>query len=268
MSVKSGSYQSGPVESFIYNLQNQLTGYQSNKKKASYAYGADGLRKSKTVNKVMMKYVWDRGNLAAEVSGSTIVNMYDYGPDGITSKETSNGDKTLYLKNAHGDVVGMSDTNGNVSTNYRYDAFGNVLSESMPDRFGYCGEFFDNESGLVYLRNRYYDSTTGRFITEDPVKDGLNWYSYCGNSPILNVDPSGLNSENYKKYKNTFTTDDFELSMEAQERLADYKNDYENGDHRRAHKKANLLRSLDHAFQEHFGFKYTFATKAQQRWIK
>ena len=84
----------------------------------------------------------------------------------------------------------------------------------------------------------------------------------------MNVDPSGLNSENYKKYKNTFTTDDFELSMEAQERLADYKNDYENGDHRRAHKKANLLRSLDHAFQEHFGFKYTFATKAQQRWIK
>ena len=194
MSVKSGSYQSGTVESFTYNLQNQLTGYQSNKKKASYAYGADGLRKSKTVNNVMMKYVWDRGNLAAEVSGSTIVNMYDYGPDGITSKETSNGDKTLYLKNAHGDVVGMSDTNGNVSANYRYDAFGNVLSESIPDRFGYCGEFFDNESGLVYLRNRYYDSTTGRFITEDPVKAGLNWYVYAENNPIIFIDPNGLDS--------------------------------------------------------------------------
>ena len=174
MSVKSGSYQSGTVESFTYNLQNQLTGYQSNKKKASYAYGADGLRKSKTVNNVMMKYVWDRGNLAAEVSGSTIVNMYDYGPDGITSKETSNGDKTLYLKNAHGDVVGMSDTNGNVSTNYRYDAFGNELSESIPDRFGYCGEFLDSESGLVYLRARYYDSKNGRFLSEDSYRNTEN----------------------------------------------------------------------------------------------
>ena len=180
------------MESFTYNLQNQLTGYQSSNKKASYAYGADGLRKSKTVNNVMMKYVWDRGNLAAEVSGSTIVNMYDYGQDGITSKETSNGDKTLYLKNAHGDVVGMSDTSGNVSANYQYDAFGNIMSETSPDPFGYCGEYLDSESGLIYLRNRYYDSSTGRFITEDPAKDGVNWYSYCAGNPVTFVDPWGL----------------------------------------------------------------------------
>ena len=57
MWVKNRSYQSETVESFTYNLQNQLTGYQSNKKKASCAYGSDGVRKSKTVNNVMMKYV-------------------------------------------------------------------------------------------------------------------------------------------------------------------------------------------------------------------
>ena len=44
----------------------------------------------------------------------------------------------------------------------------------------------------MYLRNRYYDTATGRFITEDPVKDGLNWYSYCSGNPILLVDPLGL----------------------------------------------------------------------------
>ena len=191
MSIKGGNYQSGTVESFTYNLQNQLTGYQSSTKRASYDYGADGLRKSKTVNNVTMEYVWDRGNLAAEVSGNTIVNMYNYGPDGITSKEARNGDKTLYLKNAHGDVVGISGMSGNVFENYRYDAFGNVLSDSEPDCFGYCGEFLDNESGLVYLRNRYYDTAIGRFITEDPIRDGLNWYGYCGGNPIMFVDPIG-----------------------------------------------------------------------------
>ena len=43
-----------------------------------------------------------------------------------------------------------------------------------------------------YLRNRYYSPTIGRFITEDPIKDGLNWYAYCGNNPVMFVDPWGL----------------------------------------------------------------------------
>lgn len=44
-----------------------------------------------------------------------------------------------------------------------------------------------------YLRNRYYDPSTGRFITEDPAKDGANWYTYCGSNPINRIDPSGNN---------------------------------------------------------------------------
>ena len=44
----------------------------------------------------------------------------------------------------------------------------------------------------AYLRNRYYDPAQRRFITEGPVKDGLNWYAYCGNNPVLFVDRSGL----------------------------------------------------------------------------
>jgi RHS repeat-associated protein len=34
------------------------------------------------------------------------------------------------------------------------------------------------------LRARYYDSTTGRFTQEDPIRDGYNWYSYCGGNPV------------------------------------------------------------------------------------
>ena len=47
---------------------------------------------------------------------------------------------------------------------------------------------------MIYLRNRYYDPTTGRFITEDIAHDGLNWYVYCRNNPIMLIDPNGLKS--------------------------------------------------------------------------
>ena len=77
----------------------------------------------------------------------------------------------------------------------RYDAYGNKIEKSGTTNdtpFGYCGEYFDKESGLIYLRNRYYDSESGRFITEDPIRDGVNWYVYCSGNPVLFVDSTGL----------------------------------------------------------------------------
>ena len=47
-------------------------------------------------------------------------------------------------------------------------------------------------SSTYYLRNRYYNPSNGRFTSEDPIRDGLNWYTYCGNNPVLFIDPWGL----------------------------------------------------------------------------
>ena len=63
--------------------------------------------------------------------------------------------------------------------------------ETPHNPFRYCGEYYDDETDLIYLRNRYYDNQTGRFITEDPIKDGLNWYVYCNGNPVNNIDPWG-----------------------------------------------------------------------------
>ena len=57
--------------------------------------------------------------------------------------------------------------------------------------FGYCGEYYDPELDMIYLRNRYYSPGIGRFITEDPARDDVNWYAYCKNNPVMFVDPSG-----------------------------------------------------------------------------
>ena len=107
-----------------------------------------------------------------------------------------------YVKNALGDVVGTYDVMSGVTLyrEYCYDAYGNAVEEydntnTIPpseNPFRYRGEYYDAETGLYYLRNRYYDPKAGRFITEDPVRDGTNWYTYCAGNPVMFFDPTGL----------------------------------------------------------------------------
>lgn len=58
--------------------------------------------------------------------------------------------------------------------------------------FRYFAEYFDVETGQIYLRNRYYQPVTGRFTQLDPIRDGLNWYAYCYNNPVAFIDYTGL----------------------------------------------------------------------------
>ena len=106
----------------------------------------------------------------------------------ILSQLKSFGDTVNYYQtDSHDDVSKW----GTVA--YSYDAFGNETSETTGiNPFRYNGEYFDEESGLIYLRNRYYNPANGCFTTEDPIQDGTNWYTYCANNPVMFVDPRGL----------------------------------------------------------------------------
>ena len=87
----------------------------------------------------------------------------------------------------------LIDGSGTTIANYEFDAYGNQSQENeVYNPFGYRGEYQDLCSRLIYLRNRYYDPSIGRFITEDPARDGLNWYVYCRNNPVNYIDPLGL----------------------------------------------------------------------------
>ncbi len=117
----------------------------------------------------------------------------------------------FYRKDAQGNIIALLDSNGNVVVRYVYDAWGNhaVLDANGADitdvnhigvlnPFRYRGYFYDEETGLYYLKTRYYDPETGRFITIDDISyldpetiNGLNLYAYCGNNPVMNVDPTG-----------------------------------------------------------------------------
>ena len=75
-----------------------------------------------------------------------------------------------------------------------YDEFGVPTTDSMPNTnpFGFTGYQLDEITNMHYAQARYYNSTTGRFTAEDPIKDKLNWYGYCNANPNTSIDPTGL----------------------------------------------------------------------------
>lgn len=77
---------------------------------------------------------------------------------------------------------------------YTYDPFGAItISSGTAPAFGYAGQVLDSESGLVYLRARYYDPSTGQFTTRDPaVAQTREPYAYTADNPLNHIDLTGL----------------------------------------------------------------------------
>ena len=103
------------------------------------------------------------------------------------------GNTYYYLYNGHGDVIQITDSSGNIVNSYDYDVWGNFLKkeETIDNPFTYFGQTYDEETGLYYLRARYYDPTTGRFTQQDPAEDGYNWYIYGNQNPVMFADCTG-----------------------------------------------------------------------------
>ncbi|HSI72277.1 MAG TPA: polymorphic toxin-type HINT domain-containing protein, partial [Fimbriimonas sp.] len=100
----------------------------------------------------------------------------------------------------HADWIGtnfrQSDASQTVSSSLRFDAFGGGLTSSGTHVGGMSfggawGYQSDVDSGLKLLGHRYYDSSTGRFMTRDRAKDGRNWYTYCASNPTRFIDSTG-----------------------------------------------------------------------------
>ena len=183
-------------EMYKYNEFNEMTSFESNKEAVwYYAYLPNGLRYRKHKNNYNNSdwFVWDRnGNIIAEMNNNKeYTNKYVRG-----NKLISKNDNEYYSYDGHGSVVNISNEDGKSIKTYDYDAFGVELNKDANDTnlFRYCGEQYDNETDSIYLRARYYSPSLGRFTTEDPAKDGNNWYSYCAGNPVNSWDPSGLDN--------------------------------------------------------------------------
>ena len=140
----------------------------------------------------------------AETQGAnTTVTRYGLGARGVDLIERTGGGTTTTgfpLYDAHGNNVATLSRapNGGYSVNDRrsYDAWGKVRAQQSggDPKLRYCaslGHRQDDESGLVYMRARYYEPTSGRFVSEDPARDGGDWFAYCDNDPVNMFDWTG-----------------------------------------------------------------------------
>ena len=116
-----------------------------------------------------------------------------------------NGSKYAYVHNLQGDIVAILDSNGAAVVQYKYDAWGKPISKtgSMKDSLGTLNPFryreyvYDEETGLYYLRSRFYSPKACRFVNSDSIlgKKGLishNIYAYCKSAPIMKSDADGF----------------------------------------------------------------------------
>ncbi|MGE5396209.1 MAG: RHS repeat-associated core domain-containing protein [Chitinophagales bacterium] len=167
----------------------------------TFTYEPSGLRVKKVSPNGTKYYSYDQNTrVIAVYNGSNKIASYLWGPDRLlATKIEATGMIYYYVYNGHGDVVQIVDETGAEINKYEYDEWGNITNqeEGIFNEFKYAGEIYDSETGLYYLRARYYDPVTGRFISKDSMEGdvsnplSLNLYTYCANNPMIYVDPDG-----------------------------------------------------------------------------
>ena len=193
---------------YVYNAENRLVRATvqsgNNVSVEEYKYDYAGNRIAKSSEGEYTKYLLDiNGELTyvlAEMNyDGTEKCFYTRGNELISQER--DGKKSYYVYDGHGSVVGLANESGVVTDTYVYDAFGNLLKSkgNTENCYRYCGEQFDETTGLYYLRARYMDTSTGRFISQDSYQGSINGpvslhkYLYCSSNPVMKVDPSGFN---------------------------------------------------------------------------
>jgi RHS repeat-associated protein len=145
-------------------------------------------------------YQYDGNALVAERdSGGAVLASYVYGPDGRVETMSRGGETYQYVLDDHGSVTAVLDDTRAVVNTYTYDPYGKVVAktEGVENPFTYSGYRVDADTGLFHLMARWYDSSTGRFLSKDAVQDvqgdplSANHYLYCKNNPVNMVDPEG-----------------------------------------------------------------------------
>ena len=202
--------------SMTWKSGRQLTTLTNGDTSISYGYDSDSVRTTKTVNGVKYTYAYLNGQLLYETRGDAKF-YYSYDANGIlynvryTLTDGGTEYSYYYTHNSRGDIVGIYNGVGELKAHYEYDAWGNVISITdnngnaitNPNHIGnlnpfrYRGYYQDTETGLYYLMSRYYDAVTHRFINADgyfqagtSILDG-NTFAYCANNPIYSSDPTG-----------------------------------------------------------------------------
>ncbi|MGA9669770.1 MAG: RHS repeat-associated core domain-containing protein [Terracidiphilus sp.] len=174
-------------------------------------YDAFGNRVSKTVTTAGVptttQYLVDDLNptgypqVLDELTGTGATRTYTYGLQRISQDQLVSNAWVLsyYQYDGGGNVRQLTNSVGQVTDSYEYDAFGNSFTKqgTTPNNYLYRGEQYDSDLALYYLRARYYNPATGRFLSRDPDDHSirnpseLHKYLYADGDPVNGWDPTG-----------------------------------------------------------------------------
>jgi len=201
---------------YIYDSENHMISMSNSTTSISMKYDAFGNRVSKTVTNTSgtttTQYLIDDLNptgysqvldeLTGAIGSAAVTRTYTYGLQRISQDQIAGNVLSYYQYDGGGSVRQLTNSVGQVTDSYEYDAFGNSFTKvgTTPNNYLYRGEQYDSDLGLYYLRARYYNPATGRFPSRDPEDPDmgdptdpktLHKYLYAGGEPINAVDPTG-----------------------------------------------------------------------------
>ena len=187
---------------YTYDYENRLVRAGNETTAVEFAYDGDGNRVAKIVDGVRTEYVNHVNGLLPYVllerSAGTEVH-YMLGARLFAQTSAVTGETLYLLEDRLGSTIALAAADGTLAATFHYDAFGTVSpTGNVESPYGFTGEQYDPETGLIYLRARYYDPGLARFISKDPwlgslvSPQSLNRYAYVENNPVNSTDPLGL----------------------------------------------------------------------------
>ena len=164
----------------------------------TFRYDPFGRRIQKSGPLGTTNYLYDGFNSLEEVDQSgNVLGRYTQGSEFDEElSELRSGTTSYYEADGLGSITSLSNSAGALANTYSYDSFGKLIASTgtLANPFQYTGRELGTETGLYYDRARYYDISSGRFMSEDPIGfkgSGPNLYGYVANNPAILTDPSG-----------------------------------------------------------------------------
>jgi len=205
-----------------YDAWNRLVEVSGNGLDVTYAYDGLGRMIERTSGGTVTHYYYAGQQMIETRSGSpgvhpeSLTPQYQYvwsavDPDAPVLRDTfdSSGnvvpaDRIYYLTDANDNVTALVSAAGSVVERYVYDAYGNVTvctpawvpvagnTSTVNNTLLFTGQEQDPQTGLYYCRARWYNPSTGDWMSRDPAQSDANLYRYVDDDPISLQDPSGL----------------------------------------------------------------------------